>query len=320
MNKTLTNNFTVSNFKASNIEEIFLVRKLIAKQDKIKQCSTLEKIPTKKSVFESLKKNNSNPYKNVFVIKYNNKIVGYCQTGYWSEEGDIKLYIHHIFLLAQYRSKRLFQKLLDFNENHIRTIAVKHNSKNKFFGANASQSEKQKLLALKYNDYKIVWQMLEMELNQFDQLPILIIPKSFKIRPVVKDNFKAIYLANKKVYSGKWAAKPASDEEFAEFVNDYDNKNTAWTVAWNGSQVAGFVISNLRSEHLIIDEFSVLEEFRRQGLGKYLLVENIKQSQKKGIKKVVLHTDSKNQGNALSVYNKLGFTATKEHFRLRKPF
>ncbi|MFH1280185.1 MAG: GNAT family N-acetyltransferase [Candidatus Beckwithbacteria bacterium] len=320
MIKILLDKYTVENFQQKDLKTIFKIRQEISRQDGIDPQSTLETTPSRKNFEKSLEAKNTNPLKDIFVIKKDGEAVGYCQAGYWSEEGDIKVYIHHIFLLKKHRLPKLLQGVLSFIEDHLKSISTQHVSKNKYFATNTSESENEKLSLLQINGYKNVWQMVEMKFNNFTKLPELTIPESFKLKPVIKSDYKDIYLANKEVYSGKWGSKPVSDDEFNQFLEDFDTLNTVWTVAWRGSEVAGFVISIIKNDYTVIDEVSVRKQFRKQGLGKYLLVENIKQAHKKGAKTIRLHTDLKDQGNGLTLYNKLGFTSIKEHFRLRKPF
>ncbi|MBP9116389.1 MAG: GNAT family N-acetyltransferase, partial [Acidimicrobiia bacterium] len=64
---------------------------------------------------------------------------------------------------------------------------------------------------------------------------------------------------------------------------------------------------------------SILEKFRRRGLGRLLLGKVLFELKSRGVKEVILETNAENPFGARSLYSSVGFTITKKHLRSRKP-
>ena len=307
------------NFNPKDLNALYEVRLLTAKANGADELSTLETIPSFEQFNKNLSNNHCVPEKDIIVVESEEKIIGYGTVGWWEEAAGTYLYLHQGFVLPEWRHKGIGNNLLKKLQERIKEIAKDHPTKSKAVcGANASSSEKETLQLLEKDGYKIVWSQVEMEFTDFNKLTDLEVPLGFEIKPVAPENYREVYEVNKKVYAGTWGDVPVSDEDYQEFLEDNPDPSL-WTVAWLGNQIAGFVLSFIAKGIGVVNEVSVLPEFRRKGLARALLINNLRLLQTKGIKVVRLHTDAEGKAGARQLYESLGFKPLKVSYRLRKP-
>jgi ribosomal protein S18 acetylase RimI-like enzyme len=77
-------------------------------------------------------------------------------------------------------------------------------------------------------------------------------------------------------------------------------------------------LSNVDKGRAEVTQVAVLPDFRRQGLGRSLMAENLKALHGRGLDIVRLHTDADGKMGGRQLYDNLGFSALKEHYRFRK--
>jgi mycothiol synthase len=271
---------------------------------------------------ESLDSNNADPNSDVFVAvdDKTKDIVGYGKIGWWQEEDGTFVYIHQGHVDPEHRGKGVGQELLQALQSRIREVASGHpDDKPKTFGANASESEEAALKLLKKDGYKKVWSQVEMEFTDFDSLDAIEQPEGFDFRPPeTLEEKRKVYELNVRVYEGTQGALPATEEGFQEYLEDHADLSL-WNIAWDGENVAGFVISRSDKDKGEVSEVATAPEYRRRGLGKWLMAENIKALHDRGNDIIRLHTNSEGEQGGRQLYESMGFSALKESHRLRKP-
>ena len=305
-------------FKENDLENIFSIRLETAQFDQVDPHSTLEGIPTLGEFKDILTDNNSNPSKDIVLAYEKEILVGYGNIGWWKESDGTYLYLHKGYVLPDWRHKGIGHTILKKLQERIKEIAKENPSDKAMFGTNTSSTNKDELKLITDDGYKIVWSQVEMEFKDFDNLKELSIPEGFEIRKIEPKQYKVIYEINKEIYKGTWGETPPSEEDYKEFLEDNPDPSL-WTVAWGKEKIAGFVLSYIAKGRGVVNEVSVLSEFRRKGLALALLTKNLKDIKIRGIDNVRLHTDSEGKAGARQLYEKLGFCSLKEHYRLRKP-
>jgi mycothiol synthase len=313
---------TIRPYSSDDIASIHRVATRAAEHDKVDPLSTLESIPTLEQLVESLDSNNADPNSDVFVAvdDKTKDIVGYGKIGWWQEEDGTFVYIHQGHVDPEHRGKGVGQELLQALQSRIREVASGHpDDKPKTFGANASESEEAALKLLKKDGYKKVWSQVEMEFTDFDSLDAIEQPEGFDFRPPeTLEEKRKVYELNVRVYEGTQGALPATEEGFQEYLEDHADLSL-WNIAWDGENVAGFVISRSDKDKGEVSEVATAPEYRRRGLGKWLMAENIKALHDRGNDIIRLHTNSEGEQGGRQLYESMGFSALKESHRLRKP-
>ena len=144
-------------------------------------------------------------------------------------------------------------------------------------------------------------------------------PEGFELRPVASElEQRQVYDANKRVYAGQFGNSQPSEADYLEFLEDNPDPSL-WKVLWHDDKVAGFVLSRMRPNGAEVMEVSVMPEFRRRGLGSYLMIESLLELRDRGVDEVRLHTGTEGKMGGRQLYESLGFEALKEHYRYRKP-
>ncbi len=299
-------------------QKMLAVREKSKDYDKVDPLSTLESIPTLKQLEEGISEDHGDPYRDVLIAEGNGEVIGYNHISWWTEEDGTWLYLHLGYLLPEWRGKGIGTAMLHYAENHIRTIAKNHRTNGKdMFGTNATSTEKEKTALLLNEGYKSVWTLAEFEFTDFDNLPDLPFPEGFILKPVEEKHLRMIYDANNEVYTGTWGHSTPSEEDFQEFIKNVDT--TLWQVAWDGDQIAGFVLSEIKNGRGEMTEVSVRKPWRRRGLAYALLVKSLQELHKRGVTLVRLHTDAEGKAGARPLYEKVGFKHLKDVVRYRKP-
>ncbi|HHW30707.1 MAG TPA: GNAT family N-acetyltransferase [Clostridiaceae bacterium] len=146
----------------------------------------------------------------------------------------------------------------------------------------------------------------------------------FTIRKAIKDDAEAILNITRESFikyvkdSGLTVAIEALTESLDDIVNDIDKKDV-YILLVNKKPVGSIRVEILQDGSAYISRFGVLPEYQNLGIGKSLLehVENALKT--RGVKKIVLHTASKNK-DLICFYYSRGFyvdSTTKERGYIR---
>lgn len=282
-----------------------------AEADKVDPKSTLEKVPSEGDL--------SNPELIIAEDAADGRILGYGAIRWWREDDGTMVYLHSGTVRPSERGKGVGSRLIRELQSRIRALAARDNVSNKVFAANASETEQGAPDLLVSNEYKKVWSQVEMKFTKLDSLSALPVPEGFELRPVASDYDKRkVYEANKSVYAGQFGNSATSEEDYQDFLEDSPD-TSLWKVLWHGNEVAGFVLSRIRPNGAEVMEVSVMPQFRRRGLGTYLMTQNLLELRKRGVVEVRLHTGAEGKMGGRQLYENLGFKALKERYRYRKP-
>lgn len=85
-----------------------------------------------------------------------------------------------------------------------------------------------------------------------------------------------------------------------------------WVAYHHGNPVGYFEIEKQTPRKVEIVQLGVMPQFKRQGIGSYLLTKAVQRAQKLRAKSVWLHTCSHDDPAALKMYQRHGFMLTKQ--------
>ncbi len=150
------------------------------------------------------------------------------------------------------------------------------------------------------------------------------LPAGLIIRPMRIADTRHIYEAYKDAWQGLWGETPASEADYHDFLSDnvYSSLFDAslWQIAWDGEDVAGFVIAALAGEVGKFPEVAVRKRWQRRGVGMALMTRAMRLLRERGATQLRLFTNAENPVGAKTMYERLGFRDSKRHDFLRKPF
>ena len=208
--------------------------------------------------------------------------------------------------------------MLDWAEKTLRKIAQKHQG-TKQFRSTTSAKEKSMIRRLENQAYLPAGSLIELVQDHLENTE-LNVPFGFELRPADTANYQKIWQANEKVFANEPQRSLPSEASFQAFLDEPAMDPSLWSVIWYADQVAGVAFSEITDRNIgHITQLSVGENFRRQSLGRYLVLDSLQKLHNRGVKKVSVATDRDNQ-IALGLYQNCGFRQTNLFNRYYKSF
>src|SRR4030042_275977 len=146
------------------------------------------------------------------------------------------------------------------------------------------------------------------------------------IRPLQKDREEDIQLVNQldnEIYKEHFNFRPDTLDEtrYFLFFNPYFTQRETFFAVLNGEKV-GYVSIAVDEKYSLekrvragrISSVGVLKGYRRRGIGTRLMLHGLETLKAKGMTKAILHVDDYNPHDALTLYEKVGFTVKKKNF------
>jgi ribosomal protein S18 acetylase RimI-like enzyme len=110
-----------------------------------------------------------------------------------------------------------------------------------------------------------------------------------------------------------------SEAEYQERVNSPGLEQGITWAAWHGDQVVGTVLCEIARGRGAVEQFGVVKEWRRRGIGTALLVRALRALEKQGVATVRVHTTTDNAFGSRALYESVGFRRVKQQGCYRKP-
>lgn len=282
-----------------------------AEAEGIDPYSTLQKLPTAKD-FELRAQQPA-----FLVAEANGAVVGAADMRWW-KEADLHVYLLNGVVDPQHRSNGIGTAMLHELETRARAFHEQNGgTQAAAFGANASSTNTGSQLLLLDNGYTKVFGMVEMQSNvataDFENTK----RPDLDVRRVRREDLPHLQRLNATVYSDRPFAVIDENESIDEFVGKATDL-TLWTAAWRDNEPIAFVIAVERDGFAEVTEVSVHPSHRRRGIAKHLLTSTLQTLEYRNHSVVRLHTNAEDVSGARSLYEQLGFTEVRTHFRYRK--
>ena len=152
------------------------------------------------------------------------------------------------------------------------------------------------------------------------------LPPGLEIRPVPRDlaAMRQVFDADAEAFRDHFGWVEATDERFAEFVEDPDVDPDLWIVAFDGDEVAGGVLNGVHQvpgggREGWLDSVFVRRPWRRRGLARALIAQSLELLEARGMSNASLGVDLSNVNQALALYESCGFRAVSRATAYRKP-
>jgi mycothiol synthase len=129
-------------------------------------------------------------------------------------------------------------------------------------------------------------------------------------RPGLDD--RAVYEADVDAFSEHHLYEARPYEEWRLFhVDAPDHDVTLWWLAWDGDQLAGYVIPFEKGPEAVIGDLAVRRPWRGRGIGHALLLAAFGTLRDRGEKVVRLYVDAQNVTDAVAVYEAAGMRVAR---------
>ena len=158
-----------------------------------------------------------------------------------------------------------------------------------------------------------------MEFSDFTSTQSPQLPEGFELRPVLSEQYRAIWEAGRQHWAGLTkVTNIPTEEDYQEFLSLITPDPSLLMVAWHDEQPIAIVQGRVTQDTGIIDDVIVSPAYKRRGLAQALMKYDMLVMREKGVKRIRLHTDASDRHGARSLYEKLGFRVVKTYPRYRK--
>lgn len=295
------------------------VRAACAVADRIDPLSSVESVPTLADLEQRMvPREGFDPATDVLVAEVEGRIVGYSTAAWWTETDGTWVYLTLGWVLPECRGRGIGTAMLHWTEDRLRHLAASHPTQGKAtLAANASETEVDAAALLAHEDYRVVFSVIELGMDDLSLLRTFPLPEGFVTRPVVSADLPSLYRSIDDAYLGDPFSESEPYEAWAEKQTDLSTWHVAWDAATGG--IAGQVQAVLSKGRGEIAEVSVGVPYRRRGLGRALLSRALLGLRAQGIAEALVHTLAENPHRSWHLYESVGFRVVKRFPRYRKP-
>jgi ribosomal protein S18 acetylase RimI-like enzyme len=161
-----------------------------------------------------------------------------------------------------------------------------------------------------------------------DDIPDAPLPEGLELRPVERDQVRAILLADEEAFRDHWEPRDFTEASMRSEMESKELRLELWVVAWVGDEVVGSVqgwIWPEENEALGVKRgwlhsvFTV-REYRRRGVASVAVARSLAILKERGLDTGILGVDATNPTGALRVYENVGFSVAEKSTAWRKPF
>ncbi|HKV84588.1 MAG TPA: GNAT family N-acetyltransferase, partial [Ktedonobacterales bacterium] len=251
-------------------------------------------------------------------------LIGYNRVTSWTEEDGTVVYLHLGWLLPEWRGKGIGVAMFRAAEARCRERATAEQSAmTAVYATNATSTEREATALTLANGYTVVRRLADMKLMARIPAEEPPLPAGVETRPVVPDDYPAIYRGFRRIWTGLWGVEQETDDTYQEFLDDLVNvpgyHPDLWWIAWSGDEVVGLVFCHLYDGFADVTEVGVRADWQRRGLARALLVRAMRAVPAHGVDDIRIVTDAEDGRGARSLYESVGFRCLKEHILYRKP-
>ena len=131
---------------------------------------------------------------------------------------------------------------------------------------------------------------------------------------------RAVYQVDQEAFVEHHLYEPLDYDEWRLFhVEAVDGDVTLWQLAWDGDELAGFVIPIESEGDAVIGDLAVRSPWRGRGVGRALLLAAFATLRERGLTVVRLYVDAQNVTNAVRVYEAVGMHVSRRFDVMQKP-
>lgn len=272
---------------------------------------------------------NCDPARDMVMAEVDGVLVAYARV-FWNElvEGG-RSYENFGFVDPAWRRRGIGGAMHRHNETRLREIAGEHGEVTpKWFGSEGVDTDPGNVALLLGDGYTAARFFYDMVAPSLDDVVAPPMPDGIELRPVTRDQYRAIWLASAEAFRDHWGEQEWTDEDWTRFDADPDNADPRfWRIGWAGDEVAGVVITTQQVEEnerygrarVYVDQVSVRRPWRRRGLARALLAGSLVAAREAGFTSASLGVDTDSPTGATALYESLGFVPEKTFTAYRKP-
>jgi mycothiol synthase len=185
----------------------------------------------------------------------------------------------------------------------------------------SEDSDTTRRASLDRRGFVAVRQYFEMEIDlradvAAPEWPAAVVARRFA--PGVDD--EAVYRADQEAFAEHHLFEPRAYDEWRLFHLDApDSDVTLWWLAWDGDELAGYIMPVESDRGALIGDIGVRKPWRGRGVAHALLLASFATLRDRGQKVARLYVDAQNVTNAVRVYEAAGMHVARRFDVLEKP-
>ena len=308
----------------SDLPAMLRVYSAVHEADGIEEVTTLEQLRLN---YANLV--NCDPARDMVVAEVDGELVAYARV-FWQDlvEGG-RSYECFGFVHPAWRRRGIGTALLRHNEARLQEIAASHEGVTpKWLSSEGVESDAGNLALLRGAGYQPARYYYDMVLASLDAIEAPPMPDGLEIRPVTRDQYRAIWEAEAEAFRDHWGEMEWTEEDWRRFEADPDMADPSlWRVGWDGDQVAGVIVTTVPGEEnerhgrrrVYVAGVSVRRPWRRRGLARALLARSLVAAREIGFTSASLGVDSDSPTGANDLYQSLGFEPELTFIAWSKP-
>ncbi len=279
---------------------------------------------------------NCDPTRDMLLVEGPSGLVAYGRAS-WELESSGPTYLYRIavHVRPEVRRQGLGRALLAWLEARALAIAAEQNhprppAAQAMWQAESSELETAKTALLERAGYTPVRYGYQMVRPDLENIPDLRLPAGVELRPALPEHNQAIWNELVEAFQDHWGAQEQSAEDYARWVgNEQEFQRDIWKVAWDIARnevvgtVLGYIVpaenEKFNRRRGYTETITVRRPWRRQGVARALIAENLRELKARGMTEAALGVDTENLTGALRVYEAMGFRPVHRSATYRKP-
>lgn len=259
------------------------------------------------------------------------QVIGYLR-GYWWKEVNMGLrYSHSGFIVPNWRRKRIGTAMLQWIENRLREVAIKHSAEvPKCFEACASQVQTGAIQLLKRSGYDPVRYFDKMVRPTLNDIPNFALPNGLSIRPAFPKHYRTLWKTLEETSRDFWGCPEFTEKFYQTWLSSRSHyQPDLWQIAWDDAtnQIVGHVLTFIdqaenekyQRQRGYTEWIGVCKPWRNQGVARALIASSLKAQKAEGMTESALGVDSANPSGANQLYEQCGFQSVKRNIVFNKP-
>jgi mycothiol synthase len=269
------------------------------------------------------------PARDVRIAELDGRPVAVTWTEWVDTNDGLREYWSRGYVAPEARRRGIGAALLTTNIERIRALAATHDTdRPKVLGLGTAQNSIGGPILARRHRYEPVRWFFDMERSLIEPLPeIPPLPDGLEVRPVGRDDARALWAADHDAFRDHWGGFDDSDAAFRRWLESPDFAPDLFVVAFDGGEIAGAVLNAIYPEENAqlgirrgwLDSVFTRRAWRRRGLARALIVRSLHLLRERGMEIAALGVDADNPSGALGLYGSVGFAEVERMTAWRRP-